>query len=129
MKKEYEEWINKYVAENNGNVEYRCASASAEMIKHFPELKRERGWVFAKMAHELMPYEHQHWWCSDAEGNVIDPTASQFVYLSNYEIYNEEKHGPLPTGKCHDCGEYVYNNASFCDEVCESRTMIYLNSL
>lgn len=130
MKTKYKNWIKNYVAKHNGNVKNRCWSATKEMAETFPELKCERGWAHIKC---LKPfdkygiYTDQHWWCVDPDGNIIDPTASQYESeIVKYEAYDEEIHGPLPTGKCMNCGSFVYDNKNFCDEICEKAILDYL---
>jgi hypothetical protein len=124
IKQQYRNWINNYIQKNNGNVKNHCTFATSEMIKAFPELKREKGYVW--VITDFGSKSDEHWWCIDPDGNIVDPTASQYREVCFYEPYNEKDHGPLPTGKCMDCGEYVYDNNTFCNKTCEKLTMFYL---
>ncbi len=117
MSFKYETWIDDYVALRNGNVRHRCQGASAEMAGAFPELRRVRGY-----AHHPDGWSTAHWWCETEDGTVLDPTAAQFSQsVIRYEEYDEAVHGPLPVGKCGDCGAFLYAPQSgFCDDVCEN---------
>lgn len=131
MKTEYQTWIDAYVAKHGGDVTNMCAGATSAMIKAFPELRRERGWV----KYDSMPWHKvddlftigiEHWWCVSQDTEIVDPTASQFPNGITYEAYDEAKYGPLPTGKCYNCGDYVYNT-TFCGNSCEDVAMDELN--
>lgn len=123
---EYEEWIREYAAARDGNVRYRCQGASNEMVEAFIELRLVRGYVVHKTG-----WKTAHWWCETSEGVVVDPTAAQFDDIETYEEYDEEKHGPLPTGKCMDCGAFVYDGGhnGFCDDRCQRATEHYLDTV
>lgn len=98
----------------------RCDSATAAMVDAFPELRRVRGY-YATFT--------EHWWCEDAEGNIVDPTAAQFSGQGSYqELTDEEVEQHVPSGVCMDCGDPVYRGATFCSESCERATRAYLNS-
>ncbi len=120
----YIHWIREYVSRHNGNVRYHCQEASDEMVKAFPELRQVRGYVEYDNG-----FSTAHWWCETTDGIVVDPTASQFYSVTEYDEYNEEKHGPLPTSKCMDCGSFVYDGGvdGFCDKRCREATLSYLN--
>lgn len=91
----YQEWIEENVPDSYG----ACREVTKDMQKEFPELRRVRGhyycWVWGK---------REHWWLED--GEVIDPTASQFP--SKGKGRYEEWQGLEPTGKCPNCGEYCF---------------------
>jgi len=115
MEQKYKNWI-EYYKKREGSVQYKCQGASEEMAKAFPELRQVRGFCYVNH------WPEQHWWCETEDGEVIDPTASQFDKISRYEEYNVDVHGPEPIGKCLDCGDYVYEDDhyhGFCDEYCE----------
>lgn len=79
----YREWINLYELEYDLNVTDMCQEATLEMWLQFPELERVRGEVIGD--HCLRGAgAHRHWWCLDRNGNIIDPTASQFSYIDEY---------------------------------------------
>lgn len=123
----YEDWIAGYVKSQTGNVRYRCQSASEAMAKAFPELRLARGWVTLESSDRL-----EHWWCVTPNGAVIDPTEFQFDDYrgapESYEEYDEGKHGSLPTGKCPECGEFIYDGRDLHPE-CEQSYLAYLNGV
>jgi len=81
------------------------------MVAAFPELKRVRGHYVTGRK------EYPHWWCVTAEGTVVDPTAAQFDGLPGfYEPHVEGS--PEPTGKCPNCGGYVYDGGTVCGDAC-----------
>lgn len=108
-----------------------CGAATAAMVLDFPELRRARG--YARSARD--GWRHTHWWCVAAEGEIVDPTADQFDVFGGvvrYEEHDDKLHGPLPMGKCPDCGNYVYEDDparydAFCNRECHDRTVAYLN--
>ena len=82
----------------------KCERVCKAMLETFPDLTLIRG--------HYWDYEwgrRQHWWLSDRNGNVIDPTAMQFPSkgTGTYEPWDEGS--PEPTGKCMQCGEYTYD--------------------
>lgn len=121
----YRRWIDDYVESVGGDVLQRCASATIEMQRDFPELKRVRG-------HVLVPTpdypggikKWPHWWLETEDGILVDPTAAQFPEGCDYAPWDEAKGDP--TGKCLDCGEYTFNGHSFCNDNCERAYRAYL---
>lgn len=132
----YERWIEEYLEkkcpktlDGSPSTLGMCGGATSDMVGAFPELRRVRG--YAMTADGGSP---AHWWCETPQGQVIDPTQSQFdknggvIY---YEEYSEEKHGPLPIGKCYNCGFYTYKedySESFCTVECEQEALNEFNS-
>lgn len=114
---QYDKWIAENVVDDLGT----CAEVTIAMVKKFPELKRVRG-------HYHCPIwgERAHWWCIASNGKIIDPTASQFPSKGSGVYIVHVEGSPEPTGKCLDCGSYVYNEDTFCDDTCERRTRSYL---
>lgn len=129
MDPKYSAWIAAFVQKCNGNVEFRCQTAAEQMCAAFPELRIVRGWVIAEHVRQIGRVDcHQHWWC--CLGNeIIDPTAAQYITICEYDEYSLEKHGPLPTGKCYDCGALLYDNKTFCNDDCENNTLDYLSEI
>ncbi|HLG27439.1 MAG TPA: hypothetical protein VI423_06600 [Paenisporosarcina sp.] len=118
---EYDNWIQEYRIANKVLRGF-CWSASKLMQEKFHELKQERGYVITEDGGW-----HQHWWCVAPDGQIYDPTVTQFgTTIIRYEPYDEEEHGPLPTGKCLNCSELIFNGKTFCDENCEKSTLDYL---
>ena len=132
----YSEWIENYRAERAARCVHCgqgapcgrshtagfCHDAANAMAKaFFPKLRVARGFVSG----------HPHWWCVAADGEIVDPTADQFSDLGIdlvYVEYDEGKHGPLPTGRCPDCGGYVYDGDTFCGPGCERAFADALNN-
>lgn len=106
---EYEKWIK----DNVKSVYCSCREVTEEMRKKFPELTRVRGHY-----HCVLWGRCPHWWLITAEGEIIDPTASQFPSrgAGYYEPWDESK--PEPTGKCLNCGDYCYNGDACCSDSC-----------
>ena len=113
MDLKYQMWIEKNYP--NRMASYgACKEATLKMVTDFPELKRKSGQVF------VLGYEHEvlHWWCEDAEGNVIDPTANQYTdagyVVMGYEEYPEDHPArSFDRKKCMECGEYYYQTPEF----------------
>lgn len=118
MDQKYQDWIHKHYPDGGASM---CNGATADMVKEFPELTRVRGYYGCPRWGRSA-----HWWCKTATGEIVDPTAGQFVPGGEYEEFDESKAHLLPTGKCMDCGEYVYNNNTFCNDDCERATRRYL---
>lgn len=124
MKTEWVQWIEDYVAKRAGFVRGLCQYATAEMVEVFPELRRVAGLVrwTAPNGREVID---EHWWCVASDGAIVDPTEEQFYGPVEYEeldLRNPADVARIPTGKCMDCGAYVYNGDTFCNEKCERAT-------
>jgi len=118
----YAEWIAAYV-EKFGDVTGLCEEATVGMLAQFSELKRVRGHVRWQGQREK-PWPH--WWCVAPDGSIVDPTVEQFPAVELvYEAWDERR--PEPTGKCHDCGDYVFGGSEFCSQKCAASTAEYLN--
>lgn len=104
MLDKYSKWIEENVTVAHG----MCSSTTMRMQKEFPELTRVRG----HYGH------HTHWWLTTTEGEIVDPTKSQF--MSQSEEYTPWVEGsPEPVGKCMNCGDYVWTN-EFSTMVCSA---------
>lgn len=115
----YQEWINNNVAEPYG----ACREYTKLMNEAFPELRIVRGHYYC-----YNWGEREHWWCLDPENKIVDPTAHQFPscgkgYYSEWDESREE-----PTGHCLNCGEYTFDQKTFCSEDCEIATRSEFNS-
>lgn len=110
---------------HDGWVRGRCQGASERMVEAFPELRQVRG--YAQLADGWAP---AHWWCETVDGTVIDPTASQFEGVVGYDEYNEAEHGPLPIGKCMNCGFEVWDNKhqGLCSAECCAEFTAYMEA-
>lgn len=123
----YAAWIDAYIAERLPRchppeprvaVLGSCASATEQMVKAFPELRRVAGFYGGR----------EHWWCVAPDGTVVDPTAAQFDPGFAYEEYDAARHGPRRSGRCPECGDDVYEGADFCSPACLRRYGARLNA-
>ncbi len=123
MDPKYAKWIaNKLaIADNNGYG--LCADWTAEMVAAFPELTRVRGHYYCAGWGE-----REHWWCTTADGTIVDPTAQQFPSKGrgHYEPWDETQ--PEPTGMCPNCGGYCFGGSSVCSDRCEHEYIAYLDN-
>ena len=116
-KDKYKNWIFAY-QERVIALKNKCASATLEMQKAFPELVRKRGTV-------LIPFSNRrptHWWLETPDGDIIDPTEYQFGCILEY--FERDKSKPEPMGKCLECGADVYPGApssSACSIECNEK--------
>ncbi len=103
----YEEWIIKYT-KNNISRGF-CGSAVKEMQKQFPELIIVRGFCLN------IPYgKSEHWWLVTPKGEIVDPTANQFLNVVEYIEYKEGME--IRVGKCINCGCDIYDTTLFPDK-------------
>jgi hypothetical protein len=117
MKPEYAVWIEQNCAGPQAGF---CHSRSEAMKKAFPELILCRGYYSSPV-----DGSRGHWWLKTPEGEIVDPTVSQFVMgaAGVYEEYDLAIHGELPIGKCMNCGSEVFQSANppsscMCSEAC-----------
>ena len=89
------------------------------MQKEFPELRRVRGHYYDGVT------RRPHWWLVGPDGDIIDPTAKQF-YTNGRGIYEErDEDEPEPTGRCINCGDYVYDGKTCCCEACDREAISF----
>lgn len=86
-----------------------CESVTARMAEAFPELTRVRGHFVTGRK------DYPHWWLITERGEIVDPTAGQFEGIPGFYEAHE---GPEPTGKCPNCGGYIYNGGAVCGDEC-----------
>lgn len=116
----YEAWIAENVPEDCKNL---CEEVTEVMVGVFPELTRVRGHYI-----DLLVGRRPHWWCVTLEGEIVDPTASQFAPCGDYEPLDESK--GEPTGICPNCGDGVcYDGAGVCSDRCHHQYLAYLNGV
>lgn len=114
MKPEYQNWIEQNIQEVYG----KCAEATIEMAKAFPELKRVRGHYFC-----FAWGQREHWWLIDPDGAIVDPTATQFPSKGHGSYVEWDESQPEPIGSCINCGGYVFEGDPYpccCDECYDS---------
>lgn len=132
MKPEYDEWVHDWLFNNNALESggySRCREASEDMVKDFPSLTVVRGHVYCPH-----PWgKRGHWWCVEADGTIVDPTASQFPVVFRYEAYVEGDDVRL--GTCMNCGGEIWGpnpeavfSTSMCDAECGRAFEVYINS-
>jgi len=111
----YKDWINEQYPIPMGAAGM-CATATKRMIEAFPELTRVRGWVNG----------HEHWWCVDAAGVIVDPTAHQWTWTVTPDMYQPFVDGvhEEAIGRCMNCGDYCFASVAgadtnACSESCQ----------
>jgi len=115
MRALYQAWIRENVPENPAG---KCREVTRRMREAFPELRRVRG-------HFLdVSGERPHWWLLDPDGDILDPTVSQFGLKgppSPYRYLPRDEREPEPTGRCLECGELCFppHGPEFCSLPCE----------
>lgn len=145
-KPEYQKWIDGYVTKWKGHVRGHCTAAASEMVAAFPELRKTVGFVLpneaarAELPTVEMSLEErrcvyhptiglaQHAWCVTPEGEIVDPTVSQFKsVVLIYVEYEEAGHGPMPAGRCPNCGEITFpEQRGICDDRCREQFNKYM---
>jgi len=80
MRRAHEEWIEKLIASEFEGEPARmlgcCKEIASRMAKSFDDLELVKG-------HAICPApwgKRGHWWCMDSSGEIVDPTAGQFVH-------------------------------------------------
>ena len=121
----YAEWITSYVTSVNGHTLGKCGHATAAMKLQFPELRIVCGFAHCAWG------ARQHWWCVAPDGQIIDPTASQFPGVFEYEeldLKDPTTRARVPTGPCYWCGEDCFDPwYSVCSQECNDKAMAELN--
>lgn len=96
------------------------------MAEAFPELRQVKGHIY-----DTFWGKRAHWWCVAPEGEIVDPTATQFPALERYEEYRAGD--KVCVGVCMDCGTKLWADPTipydsrFCSKRCEDATINYLN--
>ena len=103
----YQEWVDELLPRNPAGM---CGAVTQAMVEDFPELRRVRGHFVAADGRQ-----YPHWWCETPGGDIVDPTVAQFGGMPGDYV---EHVGPEPTGKCLNCGGYVYTGDHCCSETC-----------
>lgn len=125
---DYADWIAAYRARTGSTIN-KCLSAVQEMVLAFPELRPVRGFVRFVADEDWTDAidwrsVEMHWWCKTPDEEIVDPTEDQYGGEPfTYVPYDETKHGPLPTGKCMNCGELLFHGHRFCNDACESEVL------
>jgi hypothetical protein len=130
----YAEWIEDYKTRIGDAILGTCQKAVDEMAAVFPELTKVSGHVYCPH-----PWgKRAHWWCTDPDGNIVDPTASQFPGIFEYEPWVPGTE--VRVGKCMNCGEDIWqavesleeaekvSGQCICSDACEREYRAYLNN-
>jgi len=124
MKQAHSDWIREYRESVNWNTAGKCHAACKAMLREFPSLTMVRGHVHC-FRQGIRERGFPHWWMTDADGSIIDPTDNQFDNVIAYEPHDEG--APEPTGLCPNCGGYCYDSMSVCSDACGNDYVGYLN--
>jgi len=131
---EYAAFVNERMVTKEFNRGYgKCRETCEAMIAEFPDLEIRKG-IFQSAAWG----PRQHWWCRHGD-QIVDPTAAQhpdgevfpftsakYVDLTDVSEEDAIDQGIVPSGRCPDCGDYVYRGESFCSEECARRYEAYI---
>lgn len=126
----YQEWITNWLKDNRAYA--NCLVAVEAMAEAFPELTKVPGHV------ETVWGRRAHWWLKTPDGEVIDPTVSQFPG-SAVEYDPWEPGSECLVGKCFNCGEEIWEpvqditkpppHKSICSPECNRAAMADLNGM
>lgn len=105
MLSSYTIWIEQWLAENRayGN----CQAACTAMAEAFPELTTVPGHVSCDWGYRA------HWWLTDTDGNIVDPTVSQFGVVFDYCPWKPGDE--VRVGKCMNCGDEIWRSVQVLD--------------
>lgn len=120
MKDSYKDWIADYV---EGDGYGQCKEVTEAMAAAFPELAQVKGHYYC-----FTWGEREHRWLKTADGEVVDPTATQFPSKGTGEYVELDETAPRPTGKCPNCGEYCYDGKYCCSDRCHDEYVAYCNN-
>jgi hypothetical protein len=121
----YQEWINENYP-NQVSARLQCEKATLRMLEAFPELKRVRGQIELMDATGLYPSKEPHWWLINESGEVVDPTAHQYMKKISQYLPCDESKGE-PSGTCPNCGGICYEGNYICSEKCTKEYVAYLD--
>jgi hypothetical protein len=103
----YHDWIQQNYPTPE-SAQAQCVEACAAMRLVFPELKEKNGTVYSLDNLDNMsgvhPKEYPHRWLLDEQGEIIDPTVSQFCLLG--ELLYREMDISEGMWRCRGCGEW-----------------------
>ncbi len=100
----YNEWIRNYLSTLSHTQEClgKCHEVSVRMQADFPELRLVRGHV------ETGTWgTRAHWWLETEDGQIVDPTKTQFPMIFSYEEFIEGV-TEYRIGKCMNCGDEIW---------------------
>lgn len=117
---------NNWIKQNITNTYGQCAEATLAMQQAFPELTRVRGHYY-----DCLWGQREHWWLVTKDGQIVDPTKSQFPSKGFGTYTKLPDDTPEPSGICMNCGDYcyyhkdpkAYSSSHFCSQRCEALVM------
>jgi hypothetical protein len=116
LESKYLEWIERETNQySDRELAGMCKWFVDAMKGEFPELTVVRGHYHCVYSNK----SYCHWWLKTKSEIVVDPTARQFPFsglVGEYVEFDEDSQEP--TGKCLNCGEYVYGGNTFCNSDC-----------
>lgn len=129
MNEAHRKWIADQGYNNPEKAHGACYKAVADMVDHFfTELEAVRGVVRYESKGCQNGKVVEHAWCVDDDGEIADPTASQYslVRVIAYEQVNHRE----PLILCPNCGERFVatdNHDTLCSDSCTVAYLAYLN--
>lgn len=128
MTEEYRKWVEQWLDQNRALG--RCQEATTAMVEAFPELTIVPGHVSCDWG------QRAHWWLTDPNGNIVDPTVSQFDVVFSYHPWKPGDE--VRVGKCMNCGDEIWRSVQvldpppkrecICGEDCYTEFTAYLAS-
>jgi hypothetical protein len=121
----YTDWIKTHYPTVESAVA-KCAEATLEMARCFPELRRVSG----LLCHGDYKEDLDHWWLVTETGEIVDPTQHQYNQMFILGYYEVTKDSPIhntPRSKCPNCGDSFYGGGYLCSTRCEREYSAYLN--
>lgn len=127
MKDHYRAWIDAWLEENRAYG--GCIEASILMAECFPELEVVKGHVYCDWG------KRGHWWLVTPDGEIVDPTVSQFGVVFEYEPWKPGDE--VRVGKCMNCGDEIWEvvdrledikEKCICSKQCHEAFQAYLES-
>lgn len=126
MTEEYRRWIEQWLDQNRAYG--KCHEGVKAMKEAFPELIAVPGHVSCDWG------LRDHWWLTDPNGNVVDPTVSQFGVVFSYQPWKPGDE--VRVGKCMNCGSEIWRSVQtldpppkkecICNETCSDEFEAYL---
>ena len=113
MKKQYRDFISRNSLDDPNVSMAMCVEMTRLMVQVFPELQIARGIVWSEYnADNYKKYfkQYLHQWCVDPDGNIVDPTVSQYFLLG--QLVYEEKDW-THAKSCIGCGQY-HDGYAYC---------------
>lgn len=99
MNHKYQRWVDNQVGPYTRGM---CGKCTEQMTQRFPELKRCSGWAI-----DACGQMYEHYWCETEDGEIVDPTVSQFLFkIVTYRYFVPGD--VIKVGKCLECGQHIF---------------------